>query len=237
MVSAGRFYTVLLQSDGLAVACGRYIEGQCRIPPLHEGVKYTQVSAGDYHTVLVRSDGCAVESSLPPLDEGVTYTQVSASYDHMMLLRSDGSAVACGWNNFGQCEILSLKYLRNWFPFWVPSLSYVSDWLGFKISHKLALADEQQLPVVLPDGQLLEAVCAADPSVTLETLCLKHEKAWKRFLHAGFKGFCRWVLGIGLRLAQCCIKMRHDKNNNNDNKQTPTHTHTRIIIYNIYIYV
>jgi hypothetical protein len=127
MVSAGRFYTVLLQSDGLAVACGRYIEGQCRIPPLHEGVKYTQVSAGDYHTVLLRSDGCAVESSLPPLDEGVTYTQVSASYDHMMLLRSDGSAVACGWNNFGHCEILSLKYLRNWFRFWVPSLFHVSD--------------------------------------------------------------------------------------------------------------
>ena len=50
--------------------------------------------------------------------------------------------------------------------------------LAAEVSSQLALqADEQQLRVVLPDGQLLEAVCAADPSVTLATLCLKHEKA------------------------------------------------------------
>ena len=94
MVSAGGRHTVLLRSDGRAVAFGMNGYGQCDLPPLEEGMSYTQVSAGRYHTVL---------------------------------LRSDGSAVACGWNNFGQCEILSLKYLRNWFPFWVPSLSYVSD--------------------------------------------------------------------------------------------------------------
>ena len=50
--------------------------------------------------------------------------------------------------------------------------------LAAEVSSHLALqADEQQLRVVLPDGQLLEAVCAADPCVTLATLCLKHEKA------------------------------------------------------------
>ena len=50
--------------------------------------------------------------------------------------------------------------------------------LAAEVSSHLALrADEQQLRVVLPDGQLLEAVCAVDPCVTLATLCLKHEKA------------------------------------------------------------
>ena len=50
--------------------------------------------------------------------------------------------------------------------------------LAMEISRQLAMkADRQQLRVVLPDGQLLEAVCTADPSVTLGTLCLKHEKA------------------------------------------------------------
>jgi alpha-tubulin suppressor-like RCC1 family protein len=63
-VSAGGYHTVLLRSDGCAVACGWNVRGQCNIPPLDEGVTYTQVSAGYYHTVLLRSDGCAVACGL-----------------------------------------------------------------------------------------------------------------------------------------------------------------------------
>lgn len=37
-----RTHTVLLRSDGLAVACGRNDFGQCDIPPLDEGASYTQ---------------------------------------------------------------------------------------------------------------------------------------------------------------------------------------------------
>merc|ERR1711920_496206 len=40
-------------------ACGAYSRGQCNLPPLDDGVTYTQVSAGTYHTVLLRSDGRA----------------------------------------------------------------------------------------------------------------------------------------------------------------------------------
>jgi alpha-tubulin suppressor-like RCC1 family protein len=48
MVSAGQYHTVLLRSDGCAVACGLNVDRQCNIPPLHEAVTYTQLSAG-YH--------------------------------------------------------------------------------------------------------------------------------------------------------------------------------------------
>lgn len=60
MESAGMSHTVLLQSDGKAVACGQNADGQCNIPPLDERLPYTQVSASMSHTVLLRSDGSAV---------------------------------------------------------------------------------------------------------------------------------------------------------------------------------
>ena len=113
MVSAGRHHTVLLRSDGCAVACGCNSSGQCDIPPLEEGVRHIQLSAGYEHTVLLRSDGCPVacgcnscgQCNIPPLDEGLTCTQVSAGGGHTVLLRSDGCPVACGCNSCGQCNI------------------------------------------------------------------------------------------------------------------------------------
>ena len=104
MVSAGDSHTVLLRSDGSAVAIGDSRDGQCNIPALDEGLAYTQVSAGSVHTVLLRSDGSAVaigdsrggQCDIPPLDEGMAYTQVSAGNIHTVLLRSDGSAVSVG---------------------------------------------------------------------------------------------------------------------------------------------
>ena len=104
MAFAGFSHTVLLRSDGQAVACGWDYHGQCSIPPLEEGISYSQVSAGVSHTLLLRSDGQAVacgarangQCSIPPLDEGLSYCQVSAGNGHTVLLRSDGQAVACG---------------------------------------------------------------------------------------------------------------------------------------------
>ena len=71
-------HTVLLRSDGVAVACGRNSQGQCNIPPLDEGLSYSHVSAGYDHTVLLRSDGRAVccgqndfgQCDIPPLQPG-----------------------------------------------------------------------------------------------------------------------------------------------------------------------
>ena len=106
-------HTVLLRSDGQAVACGSNSHGQCNIPPTEAGISYIQVSGGGLHIVLLRSDGQAVacgqnfdgRCSIPPLDEGLSYSQVSAGRRHTVLLRSDGQAVACGSNSFGQCSI------------------------------------------------------------------------------------------------------------------------------------
>ena len=78
------FKTLLLRSDGTAVACGDNSSGEFEIPALDEGISYIQVSAGTYHSVLLRSDGHAVacgsntegQCNIPPLDKGLRYTQV-----------------------------------------------------------------------------------------------------------------------------------------------------------------
>ena len=58
--AAGDNHTVLLRSDGTAVACGDNREDQCLIPRLPDGLSYTYCSAGGDITVLIRSDGAAV---------------------------------------------------------------------------------------------------------------------------------------------------------------------------------
>ena len=113
MVAAGGGYTVLLRSDGTAVASGNNDDGQCTMPPLDGELTYTQVAAGAGHMVLLMSDGTAVASGnneygqclIPPLDGELTYTQVAAGRGHTVLLRSDGTAVASGRNDYGQCTI------------------------------------------------------------------------------------------------------------------------------------
>eukprot|EP00929_Paragymnodinium_shiwhaense_P071787 TRINITY_DN36460_c0_g1_i2.p1 TRINITY_DN36460_c0_g1~~TRINITY_DN36460_c0_g1_i2.p1 ORF type:complete len:248 (-),score=26.48 TRINITY_DN36460_c0_g1_i2:185-928(-) len=113
-------HTVLLRSDGVALACGRNTYGQCDIPTLPADgsrVTYRQVAAGWLHTVLLRSDGSVVacgddthgQCCIPALDGGLTYVQVAAGDGYTVLLRSDGSAVACGRNTFRQCNIPALS--------------------------------------------------------------------------------------------------------------------------------
>eukprot|EP00438_Fugacium_kawagutii_P018618 Skav221477 [mRNA] locus=scaffold2365:24844:25497:- [translate_table: standard] len=75
-----QYLTVLLRSDGSAIACGENFFRQCNIPILEEGLSYTQVSAGDSHTVLLRSDGSVVacgdngcgQGNVPFLEPGVS---------------------------------------------------------------------------------------------------------------------------------------------------------------------
>jgi len=116
MSCAGRDHTVVLRSDGNAVACGNNSRGQCDIPQLPQGVTYSQVSLGHFHTVLLRNDGHVVacgfngqdRCSVPDLPNGVKYSQVSAGSLHTVLLRTDGTAVAFGWNETGECDIPDL---------------------------------------------------------------------------------------------------------------------------------
>lgn len=101
-VAVGWEHTVLLRSDGTAVACGGNDDGQCSLPALTDGLTYIDVAAGAKHTVLLKSDGTAVDCgsnsmgqcSIPPLNDSLTYTSVDAGLWHTVLLRSDGSAIA-----------------------------------------------------------------------------------------------------------------------------------------------
>ena len=113
----GCAHTVLLRSDGSAVAVGENAVGQCDVPALDvTGMAYAQVSACGEHTVLLRSDGsvvaigdnCLRQCNIPALDEGMAYAQDSAGGFHTVLLRSDGSVVAIGDNSTSQCNIPAL---------------------------------------------------------------------------------------------------------------------------------
>lgn len=112
-VAAGGSHTVLLLSDGSAIACGQNQNCQCDIPALADGKTCTQVAAGGSHSVLLLSDGTAMtccdntfgQCDIPALSGSTTYTHVAAGEHHVALLRSDGTAVACGGNLAGQCRV------------------------------------------------------------------------------------------------------------------------------------
>ena len=99
--------TVLLRSDGQAIAFGYNIDGRCDVPVLENGITYSAVSAAYAHTVLLRPDGQVVacgfnevgQCNIPSPEDGVTYTQVFAcllaGWEHTVLLRSDSSLLGC----------------------------------------------------------------------------------------------------------------------------------------------
>ncbi|CAE7266163.1 HERC4 [Symbiodinium natans] len=121
-MALGLEHSVLLLSDGDAVAFGRNSYGQCEIPELPDeeedpaASRYIGASAGISHTALLRSDGQAVvfgstssgECQVPELPAGTSYVQVVAGYTFTLLLRSDGVAVAFGDNSAGQCNLPEL---------------------------------------------------------------------------------------------------------------------------------
>ena len=123
--SAGEWHTILLMSNGGAIACGTDLthEGFDSTADLQtcdpvKGIKYIQVSAGKNHSALLRDDGtvfcfgydghCRCSGVPNLVDPGVTFTQVSAGGGHTVLLTSTGAAVACGANAYGQCNIPEL---------------------------------------------------------------------------------------------------------------------------------
>ena len=100
-VAASSRHTVLLRSDGSAIACGDNFDRRCDIPALPEAFIYTKVAAGSRHTVLLRPDGSAIacgdndsgQCNIPALPGALTYTKIAAGAAHKVLLRSDCSAI------------------------------------------------------------------------------------------------------------------------------------------------
>eukprot|EP00438_Fugacium_kawagutii_P010721 Skav213172 [mRNA] locus=scaffold11:174200:174631:- [translate_table: standard] len=140
---------------------------------------YIQVSAGGDHAVFLRSDGFAVACgdncygqcdipslpSLGPRSQILRY--VAGLPEHIlqldfqkegdaMILRCigiDGTEVACSKMRGPDLAVNALR----------------------QVTRKRKACGEQHR-VVLPDGQLLDAVCFADPSITLATVHMEHGK-------------------------------------------------------------
>lgn len=128
--AAGDCHTVLIRSDGEAIAFGRNDAGQCIVPRLprrsfvlqnqnsvaaedSRRYRFVLAAAGGAHTVLLCDDGTAVafgdnsygNCDVPELPAGLYYVGAAAGGCHTVLLRSDGVCLAFGANSAGQCSV------------------------------------------------------------------------------------------------------------------------------------
>ena len=161
-LASGPFHIVLILSDGTAVAYGDNKCGCCNIPRLTDGVTYTHVAAVGYcHTVLLTSDGDAVacgqnrwgQCSIPALLRGVTYVDRGAQM--VLTLNCCGShATFCLLSGTEVCrfEVDTSDTLVN-----------IREVFRSKM-----MTEYGKYCVVLPNGELLSAVCAQAPSSILE---------------------------------------------------------------------
>lgn len=196
-------HTVLLRSDGCAVAVGENGDGQCDIPPLDEGMAYSQISVGYQHTVILRIDGCAVavgdnsvgQCDIPPLNEGLVYAQVSAGLYHTALLRSDGCAVAIGDNDDGQCDI----------PTPEPGICYIRDTNDTTFGRDLAL----QLEFVRKDDAVILICSTLSGEERIRLTAQGVDSAWEthkriaREVKVNLQNF-QLILPDGQLLAKVC---------------------------------
>eukprot|EP00435_Cladocopium_sp_Y103_P024783 s2182_g6.t1 len=139
-------------------------DGRCTIPSLDDGISYIQVTARASHTVLLRSDGVAVSfgsgaDHLPMPDPGTWYVaDASLGSDLVLRLecyRQDDAMLLTCFGLTGEERILLNASPSD--PAW---------------NTQKRIACELQVPlqslrVVLPDGQLLAAVCHAKPGASL----------------------------------------------------------------------
>ena len=165
MVATNGRHTVLIRSDGSAVACGDDDNGQCSLPELPEGLTYVQVAAGLRHTVLIRSDGSAVACgrnddglcSLPVLSEGQTYTPTAAGVRQLILQALyDGSSSSVRLASIGGDELCRLEASPSC------PLSELQARLVPMLGWRFRCAD-----IVLPNGEVLWRALSTDRRASL----------------------------------------------------------------------
>ena len=163
-ISAGSIHTVLLRSDGSAVAIGGNRHGQCNIPLLDEGVAYNQVSGGGLHTVLLRSDGGAVaighnehgQCDIPVPELGISYVRdLNCTRDVALQLEVvvEGDSVSLICSSLVGEERLRLTVEGG-----------DSAWETHKRIARELKMNLPNLQLVLPNGQLLAKICRANPA-------------------------------------------------------------------------
>ena len=136
----------------------------------------------------------------PSLIDGVTYTHVVAiGFGHTVLLTSDGNAVACGQNDWGECNIpalppgityvyrgalivLTLFFCESYAAFcllsgaevcrfWVDALDTLMEIR--KVFKGKTMTDYGKYRVVLPNGEFLSVACAQAPSTIIEPFLIR----------------------------------------------------------------
>ena len=143
--------------------------GQCNIPPLDEGLAYTQISAGGYdHTVLLRSDGNAVavghnedgQCNIPLPEPGIRFVgDLTCGRDSALQLEfvgEDDNTVTLICSTLVGEERLHLTARGD-----------DSAWQTHKRIARELNANLPNLHLVLPDGQLLAKFCRINPGASI----------------------------------------------------------------------
>ena len=110
VIAAGRRHTVVMMSDGTAVAAGNNENGQCDVLYWSDLVA---IAAGDHHTVGLRSNGTVLATGQNAYGQcdvsGWSNVKfISAGDYHTVALCQDGSLLATGWNTYGQCNVSTI---------------------------------------------------------------------------------------------------------------------------------
>ena len=107
MVTADRFHTVGLRSDGTVVAVGDNYYGQCDVGGWGNII---HVATGYSHTVALKSDGTVVAVGdnyygQCNISGWTDIVKVAAGCGHTVGLKSNGTVVAVGYDHDGQCNV------------------------------------------------------------------------------------------------------------------------------------
>jgi len=160
--AVGDCHTVLLRSDGQAVACGDNRCGQCDIPELDDTVTYTHAVAGSLHTVLLRSDGQAVacgynhygQCDIPELSEGSMY--VTATTGPSLIVQAVLNNDSIAFTSLDSATMCNIPYA-------------LTDRLSAVLAQfqREAGFNSSEFQVVLSSGELLSELLVRDPRVEI----------------------------------------------------------------------
>ena len=112
-VSAGKYHTIGLRSDGTVIATGKSGQDQCDVS---EWTDIIAVAAGDYHTVGLKNDGTVVATGINSdgqcdVSSWKDIVAVAAGTRHSVGLKSDGTVVSAGRTEDRQCNLSGWKDL------------------------------------------------------------------------------------------------------------------------------
>ncbi|MBQ7097914.1 MAG: protein kinase [Clostridia bacterium] len=109
-LSAGRFHTAAIRTEGTVVAVGKNDYKQCTLSGWNDIV---DISTGNWtHTVGVRSNGSVVAIGSNTfkqcnVTDWMDIVDVAAGVFHTVGLKDDGSVVAVGREDDGECDVLA----------------------------------------------------------------------------------------------------------------------------------